>query len=102
MAGGWGILAYVSFGLIIAFTVFLVFIILILRSLLNSDYNTECAKDTTKNELNYSKNLTIGGIVFCTILILVFLTLGIVGIVKSVKAKDFSAVKEGAIQLLKP
>ncbi len=97
----WSTLAYVSFGCLIAIASFLTFSIFILKSYNDSKYEISCSSEETKDKLNNGRNLTIGGIAVSSIFIILFLILGIISIVLSLKGKsDISGkLKEGFGQI---
>lgn len=87
-----GTLGYIGFACLLMLAAFLTFLIFILKSYQNSNYEEECSSTESKKELTNGKNLTIGGIILCSFLIGLFLIITISAIVISVKSKSKAGV----------
>jgi len=78
--------AYISAISIFFAICYLIFSIFILKSYNDSKYDSSCSKES-KDKLDDGKNLTIGGIAFSVIVMVVFLIIMIVAIVYSIKSR---------------
>jgi hypothetical protein len=85
---GWGTLLYVDLGILIISLISLIMFIIILRSYLNSDYDKIPTDEKIKSELSYGKNVSIGGVVFFVLAVLITFILLIIFSIFFAKSKS--------------